>query len=656
MTLCGTMSDDTIALSSGFLHLMTAWDAFGRAIIFADPSKHHATIYSRESMLRVFWYLIHVATEDPVIRRRGVVFMMYPRHGAWHQFDASLFRSMAMLGFKYMCPMTRAVHLCHPGHMFHIINPILKFIFDGRLRKRFKVHIGTEEAVLSNLRGFGLARDILPSELGGRVHLNQIQWISDRMVLEGLNGRFSPVPATTATAPPKPKVRTQSNKLPGNFSEANLDLDAELDNIESIISSMAKEPADAHKTPSASTSDVPSLPATLNGLVGQQPTREIENAMAAKRSQERQSRHIDEVDDTFLEGLISTICAPAAASNKHTTVNIGKPTNKIMHDATGSFSQALDRCNVDSIAEARTSFYQGNSSMGNTVLAPPRRKAKSRGVAAVQGGDPRMKRAIAARLADPHLPLLDALIKGGFKFPAKKEKGISDKSIMDGDGVSLYQRKNQLNRRLRERRREDPRMARAVAAIRTNPNLSLREALVEGGYEYHQAGSHNAICDRTVKDAGNVSLHSRKTELKKRLVDLDLQDPAASENIQTGALSGVHESNGSMTWPHVKRDGNQRVAPGRVKRVSGCDDDGPTHASLPNARRIGEMRLPPAGVNVEKGLCIKKNDSFDESIKELPGLADLDEYPVAAPVMRASNEPLMGTWLWGGTEHSPLPC
>eukprot|EP00566_Odontella_aurita_P008295 CAMPEP_0113560844 /NCGR_PEP_ID=MMETSP0015_2-20120614/19655_1 /TAXON_ID=2838 /ORGANISM="Odontella" /LENGTH=651 /DNA_ID=CAMNT_0000462591 /DNA_START=1268 /DNA_END=3220 /DNA_ORIENTATION=- /assembly_acc=CAM_ASM_000160 len=651
------MSEDVIALSSGFLHLLTARDAFGRAIIFGDPSKHHATTYSRESMIRVFWYLIHIATENPVVRRRGVVFIIYPRHGAWHQFDPPLFRSLFALGFKYMCPVGRSIHLCHPDSMFHIINPILKLLFGDRLRKRFKVHYGTDEAVLSSLEEFGLLRDILPSELGGQVRLNQVQWISDRMVREGLNGRFSPVPAPSVsengtvgpvqTVAPASKVQRKSIELPVSLSKHNLDLEAELGNLEFIISSMAEEPGGVNKPPSVLTSDNQSLTAPRDRLFcSLRPTKEAECAMAAKRSQERQNMRNDEMVDTLLgEASVRATSTPATTRNSHTAGSTSISTNRSMHDSIVSFSQAQNQCSIESATSPQSVSLQGQSSVGNTVLAPPRRKAKPRGVAAVQGGDPRMKRAIAARLADLHLPLLDALIKGGFKFPAKKEKGISDKSIMDCDGVSLYQRKNQLNRRLRERRRKDPRMARAVAAIRTKPNLSLREALVEGGYEYHQVDLHDVICERTLKDAGNVSLHSRKTELKKRLVDLGARDPAASESIQTGALSGVHESNGSMTWPQERNDGNQRVH-GQVGRVLGCDDNArKQHVSIQKRfRMVEEARLPPAGVNVEKGFHIKKNDSFDESIKELPGLADLDEYPVAAPVMRASNEPLMGTW------------
>ena len=59
-------------------------------------------------------------------------------------------------------------------------------------------------------------------------------------------------------------------------------------------------------------------------------------------------------------------------------------------------------------------------------------------------GDPRMHKAVTARLADPKLSLVDALRAGGFDIPLDAE----GEHIMI-DGVTLSQRKNQLSRRLR---------------------------------------------------------------------------------------------------------------------------------------------------------------------------------------------------------------
>jgi hypothetical protein len=63
-------------------------------------------------------------------------------------------------------------------------------------------------------------------------------------------------------------------------------------------------------------------------------------------------------------------------------------------------------------------------------------------------GDPRMHKAVRARLENPELSLLEALRFGGFVFPVDCSKA-DDASITDLDGVTLGQRKNQLSRRCR---------------------------------------------------------------------------------------------------------------------------------------------------------------------------------------------------------------
>lgn len=65
-------------------------------------------------------------------------------------------------------------------------------------------------------------------------------------------------------------------------------------------------------------------------------------------------------------------------------------------------------------------------------------------------GDPRMHRAVAARLANPSMSLFEALKEGGFDYPDDE-----DGSCLDGDNVKLGQRKNQLSRRVRLARKNE---------------------------------------------------------------------------------------------------------------------------------------------------------------------------------------------------------
>ncbi len=90
-------------------------------------------------------------------------------------------------------------------------------------------------------------------------------------------------------------------------------------------------------------------------------------------------------------------------------------------------------------------------------------------------GDPRMHRAVAARLAKPQLSLFQALVAGGFKFPVSEIASKGNGPIYDSDNVLLSQRKNQLSRRLRllARRRQSHQMALNASSAATNTGMSL---------------------------------------------------------------------------------------------------------------------------------------------------------------------------------------
>ena len=66
-----------------------------------------------------------------------------------------------------------------------------------------------------------------------------------------------------------------------------------------------------------------------------------------------------------------------------------------------------------------------------------------------RSGDPRMTMAVQAKLDNPDMPLVDALVEGGFIFPELDAPGVKISNVKDTDNVTVYQRRNQLMRRLR---------------------------------------------------------------------------------------------------------------------------------------------------------------------------------------------------------------
>lgn len=94
-----------------------------------------------------------------------------------------------------------------------------------------------------------------------------------------------------------------------------------------------------------------------------------------------------------------------------------------------------------------------------------------------------------------------------------KVKNIDNRARADTNGVDKRHGYHGVGRR------GDPRMNRAVATRQANPNMSLQEALIAGGFRFPNElpSNGNGKLDRTVLDSDNVLLSQRKNQLSRRL-------------------------------------------------------------------------------------------------------------------------------------------
>jgi len=108
---------------------------------------------------------------------------------------------------------------------------------------------------------------------------------------------------------------------------------------------------------------------------------------------------------------------------------------------------------LSSNAEVKLSSAKGDNSDSDVGPSSGVVLQASQRAMSFNKGDPRMNAALAAKLKNPEISLLDALLEGGFEFNTLRESGFSAKKIFDIQNVSLYQRKNQLNRRIRKEKK-----------------------------------------------------------------------------------------------------------------------------------------------------------------------------------------------------------
>lgn len=140
-------------------------------------------------------------------------------------------------------------------------------------------------------------------------------------------------------------------------------------------------------------------------------------------------------------------------------------------------------------------------------------------------GDPRMHRAVAARLADPDMTLLDALRRGGFDFPL--DACGHDSTLVDADNVTLGQRKNQLSRRLRLARQQQQQSASFGINCNGNSNQRQPSSSVASG----TAGSGGVTTNGETVDLSAESMRKR--------VRTSFIDPATGAEVEDDVDMGA---------------------------------------------------------------------------------------------------------------------
>lgn len=109
-----------------------------------------------------------------------------------------------------------------------------------------------------------------------------------------------------------------------------------------------------------------------------------------------------------------------------------------------SEDQTADDQSSSTPSEAR----RGSSSTANSPMQPQitssNSSSTSNNAKTGRKGDPRMHRAVEARVANPKISLFEALKVGGFEYP-----NDDDANLMDSEQITVGQRKNQLSRRIR---------------------------------------------------------------------------------------------------------------------------------------------------------------------------------------------------------------
>lgn len=137
---------------------------------------------------------------------------------------------------------------------------------------------------------------------------------------------------------------------------------------------------------------------------------------------------------TLLSDSVTPLPQPDHAASEGSSGLIGTVANQML----------LNLASKNDEAQPSATSKNSDKKKDKTVA-----KGKAPSIKSGRKSDPRMDRAVEAKLADPNMSLIDALRAGGFDIPSTDGSSAPQYVVVDGDNVKITQRKNQLLRRLR---------------------------------------------------------------------------------------------------------------------------------------------------------------------------------------------------------------
>ena len=174
------------------MRLTQTKDTGNRALIYAEASRlmgayDKSKDEDRMRIARAVWYLFHVALEDEVVQKNGMVFIVNYLGAQVSVVDPKLMK-LVMPSVSGCLPVrVGAIHVCNPPGFFEkVVYPIIKLFMSERMRSRINLHHNTSDPNFLSTLGekYGLDRGVLPTELGGYIALNGLGWIEERKIID----------------------------------------------------------------------------------------------------------------------------------------------------------------------------------------------------------------------------------------------------------------------------------------------------------------------------------------------------------------------------------------------------------------------------------------------------------------------------------------
>jgi hypothetical protein len=171
-----------LTLSKGVITVQGK-DEHGRAVMHYHRTRMDKATGTRDSILRVIFFMLHTATmADETVQKNGVVFLAsYDKYDIYKHFDRILTKKAVCMVMEALPLQVKAVHICLPilSHSFlNVAFPVLKHILGRYLRLHMLLHAKPGPGFVREMEQFGVNIKNIPFVLGGAfLHEDYLIWL-----------------------------------------------------------------------------------------------------------------------------------------------------------------------------------------------------------------------------------------------------------------------------------------------------------------------------------------------------------------------------------------------------------------------------------------------------------------------------------------------
>ena len=157
------------------------FDSYNNMSIVPFLSLLRLTYLDNTQTLQVWWYLIHVAMENPSVRKNGFIMLGNIKEMRLRHFNPKRVLAMLKSGENYFPIRLQSLDLCNPMIIYPLVAPVVKAMLSLRLRQLLMVHRGTSERVLESLNACSLPNYCIPTNLGGNLDVSLEAFVRARL-------------------------------------------------------------------------------------------------------------------------------------------------------------------------------------------------------------------------------------------------------------------------------------------------------------------------------------------------------------------------------------------------------------------------------------------------------------------------------------------